>query len=187
MRNNFSELKSIVRKAIECFNQKDKYLLQNNVNERSWYSQMGIYLIENLAGTGYNNYTFDCEYNRGCNLHDDAIKQLDDKNISIELVIHKRGHDEIVGCDNLMCVEFKKSTNLGDLRNDIDRLEKLTSMDYKFNYKLCVMIIANMEKCRLEVNKFFYASLVFTMCCCSILLYSKRTLRFFKISEVNNA
>ena len=146
MRNDFLELKNIVRKAIKCFSQKDKYLLQNNVNERSWYSQMGIYLIENLAGT---------EYNRGCNLRDDAIKQLDGKNISIDLVIHKRGHDEIGGYDNLMCFEFKKSTNLSDLQDDIDRLEKLTSIDYKFNYKLGVMVIANMEKCVLEVNQFF--------------------------------
>ena len=153
--NDFAELKDIVIKAIKCFNQKDKYLLQNDVNERSWYSQMGKYLKENLSGTEYSNYTIDCEYNRGCNLQDDAIKQLDGKNISIDLVIHKRGHDEIVGYDNLICVEFKKSTNLSDLQNDIDRLEKLTSMDYKFNYKLGVMIIANMEKCRLEVNQFF--------------------------------
>ena len=155
MMNDFLELKNIIRKAIECFNQKDKYLLQNNVNERSWYSQMGMYLIENLAGTGYNNYTFDCEYNRGCNLQDDAKKQLDGKNISIDLVIHKRGHDEIVGYDNLMCIEFKKSTNLSDLQADIDRLEKLTSIDYKFNYKLGVMIIANMEKYILEINQIF--------------------------------
>ena len=155
MMNDFLELKNIVSKAIICFYQKDKYLLQNNVNERSWYSQMGIYLIKNLGGTEYNNYTFDCEYNRGCNLRDNAIKQLDGKNISIDLVIHKRGHDEIVGYDNLMCIEFKKSINLSDLQDDIERLEKLTSIDYKFNYKLGVMIIANMEKCVLEVNRFF--------------------------------
>lgn len=142
-----------IQEAIDKFNLENSYLMDNDLNERTIYPHLAESIKEKLADTDYSDYVYDVEYNRGFNLDDSAIKTLDGNNISIDIVFHKRGHDDIIGYDNLICIELKKATNREGYIEDENRLSKLTNQKYKFNYMLGVMISITTK---LEIKSVFF-------------------------------
>lgn len=147
------DLLNKIQCGIDKFNQENQYLITNNLNERTIYPYLAQCIKNELEETLYADYVYDIEYNRGCNLNDAAIKTLDGNNISIDIVFHKRGHNEIVGYDNLICIEIKKDSNQEGYIDDENRLSKLTNRKYKFNYMIGIMIsITN----KLEIKSVFF-------------------------------
>lgn len=104
----------------------------------------------------------DVEYNRGYQKKDHHIKSLYDKNIILDIAVHKRPYDENTGYDNLVCIEMKKkngSRSIAGLEDDQERLRALTSDLYGFGYRIGFMILVVMdeknEEYKLEISNVY--------------------------------
>lgn len=145
----------IVDAAISEFNINEKYLIENDLSERCICARFAMYLSRALIDSRYEGYYVDVEYNRGTYGEDYSPKQIEDKKIVVDLIVHKRGYDAEVGYDNLICIEMKKSTDRRGCNNDEERLRKMTDYRYGFNYKIGIMLIINMSEHKLEVKNSF--------------------------------
>lgn len=159
MTNKQIKLKDIVEQAVTKFNHCEKYLLENNLSERCICSKFAVYLEREIKLSEYSNYEVDVEYNRG---HDGICnnpKILNDKKIVVDLIVHKRGYDEIYGYDNLICIEMKKSNDSRRAQGIIDdeeRLRKLTGYQYSFNYQMGLMLMADIKNKELYIKTEYY-------------------------------
>lgn len=126
------DAKECCKEAICEFYKKDYELIKNNCNERSMMFRIGIYLYEYMkVHNSLNEYDLDCEYNRkGTN-----IKTLDEQNIIPDILIHKRGDDNM----NLLVIEIKKSGK--SIENDKEKLKKLTDTNGDYKYSLGLEIV----------------------------------------------
>lgn len=149
------QIRSILLSAIECFNQKEKYLIENDLSERCICAKFSFYLTEAIQGTDFSDYNVDVEYNRGFDGQDRAIKRIENAPITVDLIVHKRGYNSIQGYNNLICIEMKKSTNRQGCNNDEDRLKKMVGWEYGYCYGAGFMIVINMKEKRLEIKNEF--------------------------------
>ena len=133
---------NIINETIYCFNIKESYLIKNNLSERCICAKFAHYLEVELSKTKYKDYNVDVEYNRTVN-SEGNIKTLEDKNIIVDLIIHKRGTN-----DNLVCIEMKKSCDGRNIPSDEERLKKLTKSQYGFSYKIGVMLLIERKEKR---------------------------------------
>lgn len=131
----------IVKKAINSFNEDERYLIENTLSERCICSRFALHITNELIEQKYSGYVVDVEYNR--NYRD--IKHIDNNSgpITVDLVVHKRGNNPAY---NLICIEMKKSSNKRGCADDELRLCKMTDSHCGFNYKLGVMIVINMPR-----------------------------------------
>lgn len=118
-------VKENVKAATKALFQRDAYLLQKDVNERSISHKLASYLQE-----AFNDWDVDCEYNRD---HDDPklLKRLqmyaddvspDDvqaRRVLPDIIVHHRGTD-----DNLLVIEIKKTANQQPDDSDLQRLRE---------------------------------------------------------------
>ena len=84
---------------------------------------------------------------------------LSNKNIVVDLIVHKRGYDENFGYDNLICIEMKKSNDsrrTQGIMDDEERLKKLTNYQYSFNYQIGLMLVVNIKKKELYIKSDYY-------------------------------
>ena len=131
----------LLRHAVERFNENEQYLLQHGLSERCICSKFSMYLERALADSDYSDYTVDVEYNRGMEGNPYAAKRLDDGNIVVDLIVHKRGDDEQYGFDNSFCAEMKKGRGAARLRSDKERLRNMTDPRWGFDYKAGFMLV----------------------------------------------
>jgi hypothetical protein len=144
------KIKENLKKAIAELLEKDWWLLQQDLNERSISHRLALYLE-----TLFPDYEVDCEYNGDVtegNYGRKRIKFLREKLDELhKLTIRERGYDEEIisktvypdivihkrGCNerNLFIVEIKKSTNKRPEEREFD-LEKLSAYtsDYWGNH-----------------------------------------------------
>lgn len=151
------KLDNIINRAICTFNDKESYLLKNDLSERCICSRFAMHITDSLKDTEFSDYIVDVEYNRGLDAQERAIKRICNKRIIVDLIVHKRGYHCYYGFDNLICVEIKKSTDRRGYGDDESRLKNMVNPEYGFCYKVGYMIIANMRKecLRLEIiNKY---------------------------------
>lgn len=131
-----SLIKENLKCALDELIDKDKFILQTDVNERSITHRLAVYL-ENL----FPEWNIDCEYNRN---HNDVKRlQLFPQNTSSDdtqgnsvfpdIIIHKRNSDE-----NLLIIEMKKSTNRESSAFDI---RKITAFKNQLGYRLGLSIL----------------------------------------------
>lgn len=149
------KLMRIVDVAISEFNIKEKYLIENDLSERCMCARFAMCLSNALIDSGYQGYYVDVEYNRGAYGKDFLAKEIEEKKIVVDLIVHKRSYDPEVGYDNLICIEMKKSTDRRGCSNDEERLKKMTDYRYGFNYKIGIMLLINMSEHKLEVKNSF--------------------------------
>ena len=160
MNDQQKELLDIITKTISEFNSKETYLIKNNLSERCICSKFAQHLDKSIkSNNNYSGYDVDVEYNRGLNGNDSEPKKIFDGNITVDIIIHKRGYNPIFGFDNLICIEMKKSNDRRGkvgIYSDQKRLKALTSYEYGFCYKLGVMLLANIKEQRLEILEPIY-------------------------------
>lgn len=111
----------VVINALRSLLEHDRYLLEVNANERSITFRFALYLQSQLP-----DWTVDCEYNRDGidpkrlgHLDVDPDSEDDEaKTVFPDVIAHRRGRE-----DNLIVLEFKKSTSRVD--REIDRRKLL--------------------------------------------------------------
>lgn len=139
--------------AIRRFNREDKYLLQNSLNERCMCARLAMYLDERIRELRLGPFYADVEYNRGYDGLDGNVKRIDGGCVSLDLIVHKRGHDSGgEGFCNIICVEMKKESNSEKWYEDEDRLRKLTDPTYGFGYRVGYMLVAD-DVCEEKLQK----------------------------------
>ncbi len=155
--NQIQGFQQVVEQAIASFNEKEIYLIENDVSERCICARFAIHLTEALKHTIHTDYVVDVEYNRGNKGNQRSPKRMNDQPITVDLIVHKRGFDCNYGFDNLICIEMKKSKDRRGCIDDEARLQKMVSYDYGFCYKAGFMILINMKKHSLgmEIKKSF--------------------------------
>ena len=153
-------IQQCVDKAIAAFNEKEEYLIRNNLSERCVCSKFAIYLDREIQNSVFSGYVIDVEYNRGYRKREHAIKQLHGKNINVDLIVHRRGYHDLYGFDNLICIEMKKTSKPAKLQNDKNRLRCLTDKTHGFHYKAGFMIVAfsdhKQNRYGLQIETTFY-------------------------------
>jgi len=164
------KLRKIVEDAITNFNNREFYLLVNDLSERCICAKFAIYLQDEIStSNAYKDYVVDVEYNRGARGKDYEPKRLPNSNarITVDLVVHKRGYSEqirqhgvrqVVGYSNLICIEMKKPKTSIEVRNSISRdKERLTIMTRNsqgFGYSIGFMIFISNDS--LSIDESFY-------------------------------
>lgn len=133
------EIQKKVKKSLKVLFKKDRYLLENNVNERSISHKLAIYLQEE-----FKYWDVDCEYNRDNSnskkvkiVTEKLLKETDPttkinsediKTVYPDIIIHRRGTDR-----NLLVIEMKKSTSQEDNTFDMKKLHAyLEYLEYEF-------------------------------------------------------
>jgi hypothetical protein len=149
-----NEIEQIIRQGISRLLEKDIYLLEINVNERTISGRLAFY----LQGL-FSDWDVDCEYNRSKKkskeldlVHGElnqelskshkSISPIDDngKTVYPDIIIHHRGRDE-----NLVVIEIKKNSSTDEEDNfDITKLEKYKrQLGYKYAIFLKFLIDNN--------------------------------------------
>lgn len=154
MNNQKEELLNIIETAIQVFEEKDRYLIENDLSERCICARFAM-CVTTVLETKYSEYCVDVEYNRGMDGRERSLKRIDDQPITVDLIVHKRGYDCHYGFDNLICIEMKKSKNRQGCSHDEERLRKMTSTNFGFCYKLGVMLVINMDSKHIEIHNTF--------------------------------
>lgn len=122
----------LVERAIRCFNRQEQHLLENDLCERCICARFAMYLERALKRSQFKQYTTDMEYDRGMGGNDHGKKKIYSRDAYLDLIVHKRGHDEIIGYDNLFAIEMKKQGN--DFEDDKLRLQYLVDNENGFCY-----------------------------------------------------
>lgn len=136
-----------VENAIYEFNAYEQYLIDKDVSERCICAKFMGYLERAIASSEFREYTVDVEYNRGGHGNEYAAKELDGRNIVVDLIVHKRGYAQDRGFDNLICIEMKKAYKHPDMTADKARLRVMTTPYCGFGYKAGFMIVADADRC----------------------------------------
>lgn len=136
----------LIYQAVCRFNRLDTYLLEVKVDEVCMCGRLAFYVQNWLWEHRMSQYDADIEYNRGYAGLDGGIKRMDEKNVRLDMIVHKRGYDAHErGFENIICIEMKKASNREGCEKDEARLQKLT--DQNSDYKYCVgyMLMADDE------------------------------------------
>lgn len=140
-------LNEIVNSAICEFNSKEQYLISRDLSERCICAKFAVYLDKAIQDSEFNVYFVDVEYNRGMNGNEYAAKMLYGHNAVVDLIVHKRGCDDLgSGFDNLICIEMKKSSQRAKMDSDLRRLRTMTDNAFGFCYRLGYMIVAEKKR-----------------------------------------
>ncbi len=131
-----------LREAIGRLCERDRFLLENDVNERSISHKLAEHLQEQFP-----DWHVDCEYNRNYDLvkrlnidpPDPPIGDTQGKTVYPDIVVHHRNTDA-----NLLVIEIKKSTNAGGRRFDIEKLRLFTT-ELGYTYGAFVELAAGTE------------------------------------------
>ena len=135
-------------KAIQCFLENEKFLLNNDFNERTITHKLSEYLQRE-----YSEYNVDWEYNRmpnGVMNREYVIKKLnlqieninlDDteaKTVFPDMIVHKRGKNK----HNFLVIEVKKESNPAtqDKDENFKDFKKLRAFTAKLKYKYSVYL-----------------------------------------------
>jgi len=142
-------LEEIAKKTINLFNENEKYLLNKDLSERCIVSKFAMHLDSILKEyyEEYTDYQVDVEYNRNYKEGHYVSKMNPDneKNIVVDLIVHRRGEDK-----NLICMEFKKKSNRRSIDSDIKRLKMMTNNNGIYRYMAGFMMIIDSEKIFIE-------------------------------------
>jgi len=124
-------MRGIFHRSFGNFLLRERANIVNGVSERNLCGRLALYIEEERQGVGLQGYYADPEYNR---MQDGRIKTILDEryeevSITCDLILHSRG--EIVGRDNLIAIEMKKSDRPNHEKvKDRVRLRALTKASY---------------------------------------------------------
>jgi hypothetical protein len=134
-----SDVEARLKKAEEKLLRTDRFLLENDVNERSITHKLAQYLQEEF----FPEWDVDCEYNRVGT--EEMAKKLDLKaepsctddtharTVYPDIIVHHRGKEY----ENLLVIEAKKNSSPAGTSRDE---EKLKAFGKELGYKYCVLV-----------------------------------------------
>lgn len=143
---NRDTVESLVDRAFDQVQDRDFFLLQNNVHERTIIHKFAAYLQQGIdEEVGSEDLFVDCEYNREGHGETKTLPEPEEKNeedqIYPDVIIHERGsHSE-----NLLVIEAKKESNPDNYESDKERLKILTNDEdylerYDYDHGLFLLI-----------------------------------------------
>jgi hypothetical protein len=118
------EIKKKVYICIRQLLKNDLHLLEIRANERRIAHKLAEYLQQQFP-----DWHVDVEYNR----HGIEIKELDEKRVYPDIIVHLRNTPF-----NLLVIELKCSDEKYD--SDIEKLKKFTDQNGEFKYKLSLFL-----------------------------------------------
>jgi len=146
---NFKEVKNHVEKALKLFLEKNKFLLRNNLNERTI-----THKLAEPVQKEFSDWDVDCEYNRNF----DRIKRIsyqqirnDDTNATTvypDIIIHHRNTE-----DNLLVIEIKKNASNSEKEDDRNKIELLMK-EFNYSYGLFIDFKTGTEKIEFQKQWF---------------------------------
>jgi hypothetical protein len=158
--------------SLQRLYENDSYLIIKDLSEPCISHQLARHLQE-----CFNHYNVDCEYNGAADqplerkkvsilkekldahgllkekeLDDDEL--LTERNVFPDIIIHKRGTNDLNKC----IIEVKKENNTTPFEYDIIKLESYTSQEFGNNlcYQLGVFIILKTKIEELKYNLIFF-------------------------------
>lgn len=141
----------ILESTIQKFNINEKFLIKNDLSERCICSKFASYLEKEIKDSVFSDYTVDVEYNRGYLGREYRPKTLNDQNITVDLIVHKRSNQpDNRGFNNLICIEMKKHHLKSGIAQDRERIKKLINPAYGFYYKVGYIVLIVRSKRRNE-------------------------------------
>ena len=113
---NKADIERILTEAINELIQKDNYLLENDVHERTITSKMSDYIRKRILPKDKGGWDVDAEYNR----NERKPKSLQSGNVVPDIIIHRRGKNNPNGIEdnNLLVLEIKKHASATEKAND---------------------------------------------------------------------
>ena len=130
------ELLARISKSISKVYELDRYLIDNEVHERTIVGRFAIYFQEELNQCGYSHYNMDIEYNRNYS----GKKQTNNfKDGTLpDVIVHNRGSNDY----NLCIIEFK--TGWGESNDrDLSKLKDFTNENDRYKYGIGYSITIN--------------------------------------------
>ncbi|HIF9325835.1 hypothetical protein [Photobacterium damselae] len=127
-----SDVGQHVINSLKQFIEHDRYLLEKDANERSLTHRIGMYLQAQ-----FDNYYVDCEYNRDKHepkeLHIEQeksdVREGNATTVYPDIIVHRRGSN----VDNLLVIEFKKSSSTVNNGRDMNKLHAYKKeLHYRF-------------------------------------------------------
>ena len=133
--NSWEEIEGKVNFALDIFYVKDKYLIDNDIHERSMTHKLAIYLEEL-----FNGYDVDCEYNKNTTeskkiydvehkiqeiKKDTEYEYKDSIAVFPDIIIHKRGNK----LKNLLVIEVKKDNAIKNNKSNFQQQKKCWRRD----------------------------------------------------------
>lgn len=130
------EVSEHVIASLRQFIARDRYLLEVNANERSLTHRIGMYLQAQ-----FEHYDVDCEFNRDghdpkeLNIGTEETSVYDEHAMTVypDIIVHHRGSNN----DNLLVIEFKKTSSRVGSGKDVIKLEAYKT-DLHYRYALFV-------------------------------------------------
>lgn len=157
---NQERILSIIKDAIDKFNQNENYLIEHDLSERCICSKFASYIEREIKNTEFRDYDIDVEYNRGYKGNEYAAKIFNGGKVYADLIVHKRGYDEIYGFDNLVCIEMKKEYGGKDISSDLNRLQKFTDKYFDFKYQIGLMLLIRkkntLHECDIVIHSTYF-------------------------------
>ena len=155
--NSWEEIEEKVNLALDTFYEKDKYLIDNDIHERSMTHKLAIYLEEL-----FKEYDVDCEYNKNTTeskqiydvehkiqeiKKDTEYEYKDSIAVFPDIIIHKRGNK----LKNLLVIEVKKDNAIKNNKSkleeiDIFKLKAYTTEDLNYRYGIYINLKNSREK-----------------------------------------
>lgn len=145
-------IEDVKRKIMNCVHYiytHDSDLFTRNNYELTISTKLAQYLFNE-----FREYDVDCEYNK----HISDVKYSKDigHNIRPDIVIHKRGNDDI----NLVCIEIKKVQSHEPRDYDQEKIISLTKKTGDYKYEIGVLIDFSPDITQLAVKYFIDGELI---------------------------
>lgn len=154
MKMEKEELKELIERAIKQLLEKDSYLLQHDVNERTITHKLAMYIEDISRNIEGFNWDIDVEYNRNYDepkkigLVYECVPNTDTEARSVfpDIIIHKRrgNNDGEIKDNNLLVIEIKKDAKgkKTEKDKDINKIKAFLSQSpYYYKYGMFINFI----------------------------------------------
>lgn len=138
---SFSELKTLVQRAIVTFLARDSQLFELKADEWSMAHRLAVYLEQEIAG-----WDVDCEYNKQArkgNAKTNAMTGHDTQRTRPDIILHHRG--KVAKKHNLLIIEIKRS----QLADDQKVMEATRRPDgrrkYQYQFGLALVFLPRLD------------------------------------------
>ncbi len=137
----------LVNLSINKVYEKQYYLIENEVHERSIVFWFGIYFYEILKNSDLKDYDLDFEYNK--NFQDKKTTKNFHNGTFPDIILHKRGSNK----HNLLIIEFKTKwkQHKGFFERDKRKLRDFINPNSEYKYRYALFVVFEKDEYKIEV------------------------------------